>query len=101
MTPETRAFVERERLTVPTLQMILRRSQAHIRTRAAYQSGPAHPSAFDQTALRLDRVVSLAHALRPETVPAMPVIKVLSDEFAPKAGSVSYTHLTLPTIYSV
>lgn len=86
MTPETRAHVEREGLVVPTLQMILRRSQAHIRSPEAYLSGAAHPTVFQQDALRLDRMVALAQSLTPETVPPAPVFDILSESFAPRAG---------------
>lgn len=86
MRPETRALVEREKLVVPTLQMILRRSQAHVRNRATYLSGAAHPTVFQQDALRYDRIVALAQSLTPETIPPVPVLKVLSENFAPRAG---------------
>jgi hypothetical protein len=86
MRPDTRDFVLRENLMVPTLQMILRRSQAHVRTRANYLSGPAHPTVFQQDDIRLDRIVALAQSLTPQTVPPAPVLQVLSDTFAPHAG---------------
>lgn len=86
MRPDTRAFLEQENLMVPTLQMILRRAQAHVRNRATYLSGAAHPTVFQQDALRYDRIVALAQSLTPETVPPVPVLKVLSESFAPRAG---------------
>lgn len=86
MRPDTRDFVLRENLMAPTLQMILRRSQAHVRTRASYFTGLAHPTVFQQDSLRLDRIVALAQSLAPDTVPPVPVLQVLSDEFASHAG---------------
>ncbi|GFE52498.1 hypothetical protein So717_42510 [Roseobacter cerasinus] len=86
MRPDTRAMLQREDLVAPTLQMILRRSQAHVRNRATYLTGAAHPTVFQQSALRLDRVVALAQSLTPDTVPPVPMLQVLSETFAPRAG---------------
>lgn len=101
MTPETRAFLEREGLVAPTLQMILRRSQAHVRSRQAYLAGSAHPTVFQQDALRLDRMVALAQSLTPQTVPPVPVLEVLSDEFSPQAGLTQLSERLFDTPSSV
>lgn len=86
MRPETRAYLEREGLAAPVVQTILRRSQRHVRTASAYLTGAAHPTVFDQDAIRLDRAVALAQALTPETVPPVALIEVLSDAFGTSAG---------------
>jgi hypothetical protein len=85
-TPETRARLEAERLIAPTLQMILRRSLGPVTSRAAYLSGLAHPAAFDAADLVPGRMVTLAAALRPETIPPMVRLSVLAESFAADGG---------------
>jgi len=59
--------------------MIFRRSLAPVLSREAYLSGMAHPSAVPGDQINLMRMVRLANALTPETVPPMVRLSVLSE----------------------
>ncbi len=76
---ETKAFLYRKQLLAPTVQMILRRSLTSVRSRAAYLSGLAHPSVIPRDQINLMRMVRLANALTPATVPPMVRLAVLSE----------------------
>jgi len=80
--PETKAFLYRNQLLAPTVQMVLRRSLTAVRSRSAYLSGLAHPSVIPRDQINLMRMVQLANALTPETVPPMVRLAVLSEEDA-------------------
>ncbi len=81
LAPDTRAALEAEGRVAPTLQMLVRRAMPGTRTEADYLSGPAHPSVFaggpDET-----RLVALAQALRPETVPPVVRLAVVAEDFS-------------------
>lgn len=80
--PETKAFLHEHQLLAPTVQMVFRRSLMPVRSRAAYLSGLAHPSVIPKDQINLMRMVQLANALTPETVPPMVRLAVLSEEDA-------------------
>lgn len=77
--PETKAFLQANQLLAPTVQMVFRRSLAVVRSREAYLSGQAHPSVIPREQINLVRMVQLANALTPETVPPMVRLAVLSE----------------------
>ncbi|WP_050929938.1 hypothetical protein [Aestuariivita boseongensis] len=79
MRPETKAFLRDNQLLAATVQMIFRRSLASVLTRGAYLSGVAHPSVIPGDQINLSRMVSLANAFTPETVPPMVRMSVLSE----------------------
>ena len=82
LTPETKAYLHDTQLLAPTVQMIVRRSLALVRNREAYLSGQAHPSVIPRDQINLTRMVSLANALTPETVPPMVRLAVLEEDEA-------------------
>ncbi len=84
--PDTRAVMERGLLVVPTLQMIMRRSLAGINSDESYLSGWAHPVVFEGRDLRVERMMALARALTPETLPPQVVVRVVDEDFADAAG---------------
>lgn len=77
--PETKRFLHENQLLAPTVQMIFRRSLAPVLSREAYLSGQAHPSVVPADQINLMRMVQLANALTPETVPPMVRLAVLSE----------------------
>jgi hypothetical protein len=81
LTPETRARAEAEGLIAPTLQMVLRRSQTHVRSRAAYLHGTAHPTAFDDGVLAPERMVALANAIAPDAIPPLVHLQIEAEGF--------------------
>ncbi|MEO1512434.1 MAG: hypothetical protein AAFU70_10195, partial [Planctomycetota bacterium] len=80
MSPETRAFLDQRNITAPTLQMILRRAMNAVADDPeVYLTGVAHPSVFEGAELDWERVVAIAERLTPETIPPVPLLRVLSD----------------------
>ena len=78
-TPETKSFLHATQLLAPTVQMVFRRSLDPVRGREGYRSGIAHPTAIPGEQINLTRMVGLANALTPETVPPMVRLAVLSE----------------------
>lgn len=66
-------------LLAPTLQMILRRTLAGVRSDADYMTGRAHPPVFRPKQLRRSAAVSFANSIEPDTIPPMVELTVLSD----------------------
>ena len=87
--PDTRAALEASGLIAPTVQMILRRNLTLVRTQKHYRSPLAHPSVFSGDRLRIGRMIGQAAALRPEDIPPLVRLRVLSEGFQRKAGIAS------------
>ncbi len=83
--PDTKAKLVETGLLAPTVQFVFRRSQRSVLSRDDYMSGLAHPSAFSSYEIGLARMVSLANAIRPDTIPALVRIRVLEED-APVEG---------------
>ena len=77
--PETKAFLRETGLIAPTVQMVYRRARVGVRSRAAYLSGAAHPSVFRASDIDLVRMVGLANAITPETVPPMVRLRMIRE----------------------
>ena len=84
--PETRGRLEASRLVAPTLQMILRRTQAGIYGRASYLSGAAHPTVFSHDRLQPERMAAMAGAMEPDDIPPLVVLRVEEETFHTRAG---------------
>jgi hypothetical protein len=80
--PETKAFLVENGLIAPTVQMVYRRSQTTVLSRAAYFSGLAHPSVFPARVINLARMVALANAIEPGNVPPMVLLEVVEEDEA-------------------
>jgi hypothetical protein len=80
--PETKAFLYETQLLAATVQMIFRRSLAPVLSREAYRSGLAHPSVIPRDQINLVRMVQLANALTPATVPPLVRMAVLEEDEA-------------------
>ncbi|MCL1920885.1 MAG: hypothetical protein FWG50_07375 [Kiritimatiellaeota bacterium] len=77
--PETkRALIQSKRLA-PILQMTLRATQKTVKKPEDYLTGAAHPVVFDAANLDAEAMVSLAHALTPETLPPLVMLRTVSD----------------------
>lgn len=83
---ETRDKLRDEKLIAPTLQMILRRSQAGVYSRDDYMTGRANPVVFDKKNLAPERMVSLAAALKPDEIPPVVKLSVAEEDFQAHAG---------------
>lgn len=77
--PETKKFLHENQLLACTVQMIFRRGLSPVLSREVYLSGQAHPSVIPGNQINLTRMVQLANAVTPETVPPMVRLAVLSE----------------------
>ena len=78
--PDTKARLIEERMLVPTVQMVFRRSLQNVRSRESYFSGDAHPAAFQGWQINPARMVSLANAIRADEIPAEVRLQVEAEE---------------------
>jgi len=78
-------FLQETGLLAPAVQMVYRRGRAPVRSRGAYFSGIAHPTAFAGSEIDLAKMVRLANSLTPDTVPPMVRLKV-EEENAAREG---------------
>ena len=77
--PATKRFLVAEKLLAPTLQMIFRATQKSVKTPEAYLTAAAHPVVFSETNLNAEAMVDMAHAMKPEDVPPLVVLRTVSD----------------------
>jgi len=78
--PDTKARLTEEKLIVPTVQMVFRRSLRNVTSREGYFSGDAHPAAFEGYDINLARMVSLANSIEPGAIPAEVRLTVLEED---------------------
>jgi hypothetical protein len=74
--PDAKARLIEEGLIAPTVQMLLRRGMRDARDADTYLSAAAHPSALDQAAIDLPRMVAAANALAPDAIPPRVMLRV-------------------------
>lgn len=77
--PEVKARLIKERLLMPTVQMILRTCYAPVSSPEAYLTGVAHPTVFDGKKLGVVKMVSMAHDIRIGSLPPLAQIEVLEE----------------------
>jgi hypothetical protein len=65
---------------MPVVQILLRRSQKSVTTDEQYFTGTAHPVVFQSSELDPLRMITLAHELTPETLPAVTRIRVVRED---------------------
>jgi hypothetical protein len=80
--PETKTFLRRHGLLMPTLQMILRATQRQVRQPQDYLTGAAHRPVLNPTNLVVDAMIRMAHSLSSNDVPPMVALRTLRDEAA-------------------
>lgn len=83
---DTRAALEENGLIAPTVQMIMRRNLKPVRTQANYLSPIAHPTVFTWDWLQPARMIGQAAAMRPDDIPPIVRLKVVTEDFAQSAG---------------
>ncbi len=78
--PEVKRFLREKHLLMPTVQMILRKGQSHIRGDDRYYlSGIAHPSVFDPAKIDPERQIRMANGLQIGEVPPAVHLRVLQE----------------------
>jgi hypothetical protein len=72
-------------LLMPTIQMLLRSTNKHLKDPKEYLTGKAHPTVFEGSWGNDLAMVQAAHAITADTIPPMVQLKVV-DEDAPVPG---------------
>ncbi|MCK8465082.1 hypothetical protein MUY35_14585 [Aliiroseovarius sp. S1339] len=80
--PTTKARLMEAGLLAPTVQMVFRRSRDQVSSRGDYRAAIAHPTVFPSRGLNLGRMVALANTIKPEDIPPMVRLSVLSEPVA-------------------
>jgi hypothetical protein len=83
--PETQRMLIDKRLLMPTVQALLRQAGRQLKTEEDYFTGAAHPVVFDAEMLDEEKMVRLAHDMRPPMIPPLVQLEVL-EETDPVAG---------------
>ena len=89
--PATKRYLISNKLLAPTLQMIFRSTLKNVKTPEDYLKGVAHPAVFDHSNLNPEGMADLAHALRPDDVP--PLVLLRTQEDAKSVMGVDYFDL--------
>jgi hypothetical protein len=77
--PATKHLLTTRKLLAPTLQMILRATQKGVLKPEDYLTAAAHPVVFDQANLNVDAMVEMAHAMKPDEVPPLVMLRTVED----------------------
>jgi YD repeat-containing protein len=80
--PLARDKLVETRLLMPAVQMIFRRSNKQVASDEDYLTGKAHPPVFQGDQIDVERMVRLAHEIKPDEIPPMIQLQVVKeDEF--------------------
>jgi len=77
--PATKRQLIAGKLLAPTLQMIFRATQKGVKKPEDYLTAAAHPVVFDQSNLDAEAMVKMAHAMKPEDVPPLVMLRTIAD----------------------
>lgn len=77
--PATKHLLTARKLLAPTLQMLFRTTQKGVIKPEDYLTAVAHPVVFDQSNLNVDAMVEMAHAMKPEDVPPLVMLRTVED----------------------
>src|SRR5262249_38220536 len=78
--PEVKKKLAAAGLLMPTLQMLLRSTNRHLKRVDAYTSAAAHPTVFEGTWVNDLGLVQAAHDIRTGDIPPMVQLKVLEED---------------------
>ncbi|GHB94973.1 hypothetical protein [Cerasicoccus arenae] len=77
--PSVKELLHQHGLLAPTVQMIMRWSNDGIGNADNYLTGKAHPTVFDATKLRPDAMAEMAHAMKPDHLPPLALIRMTQE----------------------
>jgi len=77
--PRVKQQLRRSGTLMPTLQMLLRRNLRGINKDEDYLNGSAHPPVFSSQRLDVSRMVNMAHAIQPSSLPPMVQMRVAAE----------------------
>lgn len=78
--PEVKEELTKTGLLMPTVQMIFRMSNKLVTKPDDYLTGKAHPSVFDSQYLDVEKMVTLAHSLTPDSLPPLVLLKIVEED---------------------
>jgi tetratricopeptide (TPR) repeat protein len=78
--PAVKEKLVRERILMPTIQMIFRSSNTMGVKASDYLSGRAHPTVFERKHINEDIMVKLAHGMTVDSVPPMVELNVIEED---------------------
>src|SRR6516164_2795280 len=78
--PEVKKKLVEAGLLMPTLQMIFRSTNKHLKRPEEYLTGKAHPSVFEGSWVNDLEMIKLAHAIEPGNIPPMVQLKVEKED---------------------
>ena len=77
---DVRLFLEEHGLLMPTVQMLLRRSQNNIDADKEYLTGRAHPVVFDRRNINVIKMMNAAHRMALKDIPPLVQLKLISED---------------------
>ncbi|WP_139373071.1 hypothetical protein [Prosthecobacter debontii] len=77
--PATQQLLIEKRLLMPTVQAIFRQSNKRVQKEEDYFTGIAHPVVFDAADLDEEKMMRMAHDMRPPQIPPLPQIEVIEE----------------------
>ena len=80
--PEVKNRLIESCLLMPTIQMIFRRSNKNVPHIQDYLTGKAHPTVFDGSQVDAAKMVEMAHAIMPDTIPPAIQMSVVEEDAA-------------------
>ncbi len=78
--PEVKAKLAKAGMLMPTVQMIFRSSNKMVAKAGDYLTGKAHPTVFDGNQLDVVKMVTMAHDLKPDSLPPLVQLKVVEED---------------------
>ena len=78
--PETKKRLVQERVLMPAVQMLLRLCATNVGDTNRYLAPGAHPSVFEGAALDPVRMVTLAHEMKADEIPAVSRVRVVEED---------------------
>jgi len=80
--PEVKQKLAKSGALMPAMQMIFRSSNKMVETPEDYLTGKAHPTVFDGGQIQMEKMVTLAHDMTPESLPPVVQLKVIEEDQA-------------------
>lgn len=80
--PEVKQKLAKSGALMATVQMIFRSSNKMVETPEDYLAGKAHPTVFDGGQIQMEKMVTLAHDMTPESLPPVVQLKVIEEDQA-------------------
>jgi hypothetical protein len=78
--PDVKRKLIESGLLMPTIQMILRRTNSHVAVKTDYLTGKAHPTVFDGAWVNDQKMIEMAHNIQLGDIPPMVQFRVVEEE---------------------